>query len=351
MNELNVLVVSGEDLADDFLEKISHVDPRISLKVAIRQFIEELRVRGDRRSVMERLGKEANKRGVPQLTQGQESLDDLLAQADVVYGRLLFPDNMLKRAPRLKWIHIQGAGLDGHRSTGIFESEVIITSGRGTMATAMAEHTLALILMLAKKAPSWLANKQMKRWERFETMDIQDRTVGIIGFGAVGKEIARLAGNVGMRILAMDKLVMKREKNVLGVDEVFPITGLHEIISESDFLVIAAPLTAETEGMIGKRELQVMKPTAYLINVARGAILNQSDLIAAVKERSIAGAGLDVFETEPLPSDSELWDLPNVILSCHMAGSTSNSRNRDIDLFCENLRRYLAGSQLLNVVK
>lgn len=181
-------------------------------------------------------------------------------------------------------------------------------------------------------------------------MELRDRTVGIIGLGAIGGEVARLAKGIGMKVIATRRSATRRESGVFGVDELYPYLDLLQMLSESDLVVIAAPLTAETRGMIGEAELRAMRPTAYLINVARGPIINQSALIKALREGWIAGAGLDVFETEPLPPDSELWDLPNVILSSHMAGSTDRRSQRVLGLFCENLRRYLAGEQLLNVI-
>ncbi|MFC1971322.1 NAD(P)-dependent oxidoreductase [Chloroflexota bacterium] len=148
----------------------------------------------------------------------------------------------------------------------------------------------------------------------------------------------------------MDKFVTKREKNVSGVDEIFTPDELYEMLSECDFGVISAALTPETTGLIGEKELKAMKPTAYLINIARGKILNETALIRALKEGWIAGAGLDVFQAEPLPPESELWEVPNLILSSHMSGFTRISRDREIEFFCENMRRFLAGEQLLNVV-
>ncbi len=349
MDKVNVLIVSGADLNRAYLENVAAVDPRISLKMGVKQFIEELRRKGGKDLLVDRLEEASSLWRDWQGNEGQD-LDTLLAQAEVIFGRVVLPDNLLLRAPRLKWIHIQGAGLDAYMSTGIFDSNIMLTSGKGTMAVPMAEHALAFIFMLAKNAPRILGSKQRKRWERFMTLDIQQKVAGIIGLGTIGSEVARLARGVGMRVFAMDRFVTKREKSAFGVDEVFPPGELHQMLSQSDFVVISAALTAETTGMISEAELRVMKPTAYLINVARGKIVDQPALVRALKEGWIAGAGLDVFEAEPLPPDSELWELPNVILSYHMSGFTNSTRERDMELFCENLRRYLAGEQLLNII-
>ena len=242
--------------------------------------------------------------------------------------------------------------MERYLPTGVFDSDVIVTNSRGATALPIAEHTLAFMFMLARDVPRLLAAKQNRRWERFYTLELNRRTVGIIGLGAIGKEVARLAKSVGMKVIATKRSVKKRESGVLGIDELYPRSELLQMLSESDFVVVAASLTEETRGMISEAELRAMKSVAYLINIARGEIVDQGTLIKALREGWIAGAGLDVFETEPLPADSELWGLPNVILSSHISSWTDMDRRsqRVVGLFCENLRRYLAGEQLLNLV-
>ncbi|MFC1870556.1 D-2-hydroxyacid dehydrogenase, partial [Chloroflexota bacterium] len=220
---------------------------------------------------------------------------------------------------------------------------------RGAIASPMAEQVMCFIFALAKNVPHLLENKRHKQWERFMTMELYDRTVGIIGLGAVGGQVTRLAKGIGMRVIATEMAATRQGSNIWGVDELYPGHALLEMLPESDFVVVSAPLTTETRAMIGEKELRAMKPTAFLINVARGKLINEPVLIKALKEGWIAGAGLDVFETEPLPADSELWELPNVILSSHSSGSTANNPKL-VGLFCQNLRRYLAGKQLINVV-
>ena len=350
MDKLNVLVVSGIDLGRFYLEKIPAVDPRISLEVGVRQFIDELRRKDGKMRLADRLEAESSLWKDWQIYEGKGDLDTLLTRAEVVFGRVALPNNLVSRAPRLKWIHIQGAGIDEFKATGMLESNVVVTNGKGTMAPFIAEHVLAFIFTMAKNVPRLLNIKQSRKWERFKTMDLHQKTVGIIGLGAIGSEIARLSKGVGMRVIAIKRSATRREADVSGIDELYPRGDLIQLLSESDFVVISAPLTEETEGMIGERELRAMKSTAYLINVARGKIVDESALIKALKEEWIAGAGIDAFDIEPLPSDSEFWELPNAILSCHMSGNTIKSRDREMELFCENLRRFLAGEQLLNVI-
>lgn len=350
MDKVNVVVVSRLGLAPGHLEDIAAVDSRISVKDGTAQFIAELRRTGRKGPLVDRLEKEAGVGHGQQAPGALEDLDSLLAEAEVIFGLALFPDNLLRRAPRLKWVHIGGVGIDLYLSTGILEGNIIVTNSRGAIAVPMAEHVLAFVLMLAKNAPRLLGNKQNRRWERFRTIELQDKTVGMIGLGALGTEVARLAKGFGMKVIATRRSATKRESGVLGVDELYPRSDLLQMLGQSDFVVVAAPLTAETRGMMSEPELRAMRPTAYLIAVSRGQIVDQPSLIKALKEGWIAGAGLDVFEAEPLPADNELWELPNVILSPHMAGWTDRRSQRVVGLFCENLRRYLAGEQLLNVV-
>lgn len=336
-------------LRPDYIEDIAAVDSRISVEDGAEQFIAELRRKGRTGSLVDRLEKEV---GVGRVVGAEEDLDTLLAEAEVIFGTLLFPDDLLSRASRLKWIHTSATGVERYLPTGIFEGDVTVTNSRGATALPIAEHVLAFMFMLARNAPHLLAAKQARRWERFYTLELNHRTVGIIGLGTIGGEVARLAKGVGMKVIATRRSATKRESGVFGIAELYPRSELLQMLSKSDFVVIAAPLTEETRRMIGEAELRAMKSAAYLINIARGEIVNQSALIKALREGWIAGAGLDVFETEPLPPDSELWELPNVILSSHISSWTDIDRRsqRIVGLFCENLRRYLAGEQLLNVV-
>ncbi len=358
MDKVNVLIVSGRGLYEGYLEDIAAVDPRISVRDGREQYVVEIQKTDKNvthkgpleQYIEERFVEEISRGRDLQALEAQEDMDTLLAQAEVIYASLLFPVNLLPRAPRLKWIHWGNTGIDRYLSTGIFDGDVTVTNSRGVPAIPMAEHALTFMFMLAHNAPRLLDAKKGRRWDRFVFMELRDKTVGIVGLGAVGGEIARLAKGVGMRVIATDKAAIQRGSRIWGVDELYTTQGLHEMLSESDFVIITAPLTAETRGMINERELQAMKTTAYVINVARGAIIDEPALIKALKEGWIAGAGLDAFEIEPLPTDNELWELPNVILSPHMAGSGDRPGQRVIGLFCDNLRRYLAGEQLVNVV-
>lgn len=350
MDKFNVLVVSRLDLRPGFVAKIAAVDPRISVKDGMGQFVAELREKGRQGPLVDLLEGELKKVPGQQASETMEDLDTMLAQADAIFGIVLFPENLLQRALRLKWVHIGGTGIDLYLSTGIFDGSITVTNSRGSLAIPIAEHVLAFMLMLARDAQRLLDNKRNRRWDTFLSLELRNRTVGLIGLGAIGSEVARLTKSLGMRVLATRLSATSRASGVFGVDELYPPAELHQMLSESDYVVVAVPLTEQTKGMVSEAELQAMKPTACLINIARGKIVDQPALIKALKEGWIAGAGLDVFDFEPLPTDSELWELPNVYLSSHAAGATNRRSERILGLFCENLRRYLAGEQLLNVI-
>ncbi|MBI4303435.1 MAG: D-2-hydroxyacid dehydrogenase [Chloroflexi bacterium] len=350
MEKVNVLIVPRLGLPQNYMKDIAAVDSRISVKDGTEQFIAELRRKGRKGLLVERLEREASLQRSSQLPQTQEDLDTLLVQAEVIYGTILFPDDLLSRAPKLKWLHIGNPGIDRFLQTGIFDGKAVVTTGRGTTATSVAEHAITFVFMLAKNAPRFVYNKQSRQWDQFVTMELHNRTLGIIGLGAIGSEVARLAKGIGMRVIATRRSATRRESNVLGVDELYPRSELGQMLSQCDFVVIAVPITPETKRMVGEKELRAMKPSAYLINVARGQIVDQAALIKALKEGWIAGAGLDVFDAEPLPTASDLWQLPNVILSSHIAASSDKRSQHILELFCDNLRQYLAGAPLLNVV-
>ena len=324
MESVNVLVTSG--IGDEYLQKIASVSPRIKLTDISDLFRAERR--GD--------------------SAAKKKLDDLLAEAEVLYG-LRFPEDVINRAPRLKWVQAISAGVDRLLNTEMVESPVKMTNVSGIHTTPIGELVLELMLMFVKQAPLCFQLKQEKQWRRFAPSVLRSQTVGIIGFGSIGREVARLAKAFGMRVVANRRSV-KRAGPPRYVDIMLPSSQLQRLLAESDFVVLALPLTTETNKLIGEKELRTMKSTAYLINVGRGDIVDEEVLIRALDEHWIAGAGLDVFVTEPLPTDSRLWELSNVILSPHISGGMEDYVQRATDVFSENIRRYLNGKKLLNIV-
>jgi len=274
----------------------------------------------------------------------KEQFDVLLAQAEVIYG-FRIPQNLIARAPGLKWIQTMTAGID-HLPPDILQSQIIVTNAGGLHGTAMSEFAIQLMLMFAKQAPLCFRLKEARLWERYNPSMLRGKTLGLLGLGKIGREVARLAKAFRMKVIALDSNPLIRSRYL---DSLLSPAQLHELLAESDFVVVALPLTTSTNKLIGEAELRSMKSTAYLINIARGKILDEEALTRALSEHWIAGAGLDAFATEPLPANSQLWLLPNVIFSPHVAGTTENYYAEVTGLFSKNLRRYLHGEELLNV--
>lgn len=283
---------------------------------------------------------------------------------EVFYG--FMPPRNLSKAPRLKWVQLHSAGVDHLNDHPIMHSDVLITTASGIHAVPIGEFAVMMMLALARHVPRMVRMQDRGEWPKerskmFGGSELRDKTFGVIGYGSIGREAARIAKRgFSMRVLALSRTEKKKdlgyvERNIGDPegkvpDAWFRPQQLLELLSQSDFVLITIPLTNETRNMIGETELQAMKPSAYVINVSRGAIIDENALAQALKEHWIAGAGLDVFATEPLPVTSELWKLENALIAPHVSGATPNYDNRAVDTFAENLRRYLNGQRLLNLV-
>lgn len=285
------------------------------------------------------------------------------------------PDDLLARAPHLRWIQLHSAGANHLLDHPVMRSDIVITTTSGLHAVRIAEFIFASILAFVCRVPRMLHYQRRQewpsgRWNLFAGPELRGQTIGIVGYGSIGREVGRIAHALGMRVLASKrstKLVISSDGyRIPGtgdpegalVSRLYLPDELTEMVAECDFIVVTAPLTPQTQGLINEDVLRAMKPTAYLVNIARGPIVDEQALIRALREGWIAGAGLDVFEEEPLPADSPLWELArnsadgkgNVIISSHVAGFTLRYNERAVEIFAENLRRYLAGEQLLNLV-
>lgn len=265
--------------------------------------------------------------------------------AEVFYG--YHTDAIVRAGRKLKWIQTGAAGVDKHLSPALVDSDILLCNASGLHAPQVVEHAWALTLSLCRGIPQYLRNQAERTWKGTRYLDLYGATAGIVGFGGIGKEYARRAQAFDMRILAVDAHATEKPPYV---ERLWRPDRLDDLIRESDVVFIAVPHTKETEKLINAKRLAMMKPTAFLINTARGPIVDEQALVAALKAGQIAGAGLDVFEVEPLAKESELWGMENVILTPHTAGSSALRPRRLMDFFCENLRRYLAGRPLLNVV-
>jgi D-2-hydroxyacid dehydrogenase (NADP+) len=279
----------------------------------------------------------------------KEELNLLFQRAEVIYGWIHhFPKDLLDRAPRLDWIQVMSAGVD-RLPEELMKSRIKVTCASGIHGTPMGEVVLEMMLMFVKEALACLQMKQDREWRRCIPKLLRGKTAGILGLGVVGKEIARLCKAFDMKVVGIRRSG-EPGRTMQEVDRIYPREQLHELLAESDFVILALPLTIETRDLIGEKELRSMKPGAYLINVARGAIVDEGALIRALEEKRIAGAGLDVFIKEPLPPDSKFYQLPNVIFSPHISWEMPDYESRVTEVFCENLKRYLAGEPFLHEV-
>ncbi len=267
------------------------------------------------------------------------------------------PADALERAPGLKWIALSSAGADGAIRAGLVRPGGIpvVTTANGVHSVAISEFVFSLLLMWTRHWPELLRMQnerhwpQRSEWQNLRSSELEGATLGVIGLGAIGRHIARLGRAFGMRVIATRRSASP-DAHDSDVDILIPPSRLAELLAESDYVVIAVPRTGETQHLIGEAELRQMKPTAFLVNIARGAVIDEAALIDALRNGAIAGAGLDVFEQEPLPEDSPLWTMPNVIVAPHLSGNTVAYSRRFTDLLLDNLERYHRGLALRNVV-
>jgi len=284
--------------------------------------------------------------------------------AEVYYAISAIPRP--EQAPNLHWVQTHWAGVNHLRDHPIWDSDISLTNASGIHAPNMAQYVMAQILAWAHRTPRWFHYQQKRewpgnRWQKFVPDELQGKTLGIAGYGSVGREVARVASCFGMRVLATKRdarQIADEEYTLTSMGDpagnlatrIYPGEATRSMVSECDYVVITLPLTERTHHLFDAEMFRAMKADAFLVNVGRGPIVNETDLVKALKKGWIAGAGLDVFETEPLPGGSPLWNMDNVIISPHVSGFTEAYDERVTDLFAENLRRFMAGQPLLNVV-
>jgi phosphoglycerate dehydrogenase-like enzyme len=250
------------------------------------------------------------------------------------------------RIEALRWFHTFSAGVDSPAFQVIIERGALLTNSSGASAPSIAQYVLAMMLDRAKQIDDWREQQKRHEWTQLSPNELTGQTVGIIGTGAIGGEVARLAKAFRMHTIGM----RRSQRKTPHIDEQVTPRRLSQLLKHSDFVVLACPLTKDTEGLIGERELRAMKPTATLINVARGRVVVEGALIRALEEGWIAGACLDVFTFEPLPDSSPLWNLPNVIITPHNSGPSPLNMERAMAIFLDNLARFAAGKRLRNLV-
>jgi phosphoglycerate dehydrogenase-like enzyme len=282
------------------------------------------------------------------------------------------------RAPHLTWVHSATSGVERALTPAALARDVLVSNARGVFSRPIAEHVLLMILAISRHLPELLELQRERTWQPLEGRELRELTIGIVGYGSLGKSVASLASAFGARVIALrrrpDATDAGRAPDAAraaaawaprgaataedvedfpyeaAVDRVLGPDRLHELLGESDIVVLAAPLTPETEGMIDEGAIAAMKKESWLINVARGRLVDDTALVRALRDHRIGGAALDTFRDEPLPPSSAYWELPNVILTPHTAWSSARVLDRSIDLFCDNLVRFSRGEPLRNVV-
>jgi phosphoglycerate dehydrogenase-like enzyme len=318
--------------SDELLKKITDVSPRIVLEKIVARKVDEIDV-------------------------------EVWKKVEVLYTNRALPTP--EQAPRLKWIQFHWAGLDHALKEPILQKEELyITSISGASASQMAEHAIMMMLALGHHMPDLFAQQRKAewpsgRWELFTPHELRGSTVGIVGYGSIGRQVARLLQTFGAKVLATKRDIRHPEDTgytVEGsgdpagdlVNRLYPPQALCSMLKECDFVVITIPRTNETRGLLGAKELGAFKQGAFLVDISRGEIVDHNALIPLLREHKIAGAALDVFPVEPLPADSPLWKLPNVIITPHIAGFSAQYDERAVELFAQNLHRYLEELPLYN---
>ncbi len=286
----------------------------------------------------------------------QEELYAQLPETEILCA-FTVPANWVELAPNLRWLQYPGAGVDGLRPSGLLDQQdrVLVTTASGIHATTISEYVFGSMLMFNWRWPQMVRLQdghvwaKSSGWYNLGGRELAGATLGVVGLGSIGRRIAQLGRAFGMRVVGMRRaFAHDHEAADPDLAQGYPPERLHEMLGQCDYVVISVPLTAETEHLIGEAELHAMKNTAYLVNIARGHVIDEQALVQALRDGWIGGAGLDVAEVEPLPSNSPLYGMPNVILTPHIAGVSVHYEQRLAQLFAENIRRYRAGEALLN---
>ena len=279
-------------------------------------------------------------------------LSEVIQEARILVG-WKFPEELLKNAVNLRWIQLIGASLSitekGYDIPHYINDYVVITNTRGLYSNTVADYVIWSILTLSRKLHLVLKAQTHRNWAQHIGDDIKGRTVGILGLGKIGSSIAEKTSALGMKIFAIKRRYAS-EYNIPHIDKLYPTNELAEFLGNIDFLVVCLPFTCETKGLIGRDEFKHMKNSAFLIDISKGGVVRHRDLIYAVRNKIIAGAALDVFEEEPLPRDSELWNSDNVLITPHISGITVDYARKVGSFFCDNLKRFIEGRDLMNII-
>jgi phosphoglycerate dehydrogenase-like enzyme len=333
VNKLVVMITTP--LEQDFVDRIAAVDP---------ERVEAI-CRPDLMPPTTYLGDHTGPKGWSRTAEQDANWRALLARADVLWD---FAPNMdagpFELSPNLRWVQTSSAGVGQlvHR-LGVAESDLIVTTASGVHAEALTEFVFGILLFHEKRFGDLIAWQRDRHWQRYCGGELTGKTIAIIGPGRIGREIARIAKAFRLTVHVMPRTYDPDRAAALGADRVFARDELHELLGGADYIVLSTPHTPDTIDMIGAAEIAAIKPGVVLINIARGAVIDEDALIEALQSGKIAFAGLDVFRTEPLPADSPLWSLPNVLINPHSASTGPSENARITDIFCQNLRLFLDG--------
>lgn len=275
-----------------------------------------------------------------------DRLERYIGEADALLA-FRFPVELFERAKKLRWFQCTGAGVDSMLLIRDRAAHVTVTNARGIHGDIIADFVMAGVTMLHWDFRRFLHEQAERKWNARYVAPLADKTLGVVGLGSIGATIARRAKSAGMTVLGSKRDV---SVPVESADRLFSSDALEDLLPLCDFVVLAVPATTETVGLVGAAEIARMKPQAFLINIARGNVVVEAELIKALQAGTIAGAMLDVFEQEPLPEDSPLWDMPNVITTPHVSGNSTNYAERVFPIFAHNIERFLKGEALKNVV-
>jgi glyoxylate/hydroxypyruvate reductase len=328
-----IQVLIATPLEPELVDRIRAVDPRLNV-VYRADLVGEARFPADHHPTLERTPVQA------------AEWAGLLAEAEVLFDvdQPNVRDGLLERAPRLRWVQASSSGVGPWvERLGLKGTDVAVTNAAGIHAVPLAEFVVFAMLYFVKCMPLVSALRAEHRWQLFAGDALRDKTVGVVGLGSVGREVARLASALGMRVIGVRRLAAPGDATV---EAVYGQHDLLRVLGESDFVVLIAPHTSETEGMLGEREIRSMRAGSVLINIARGTLVDEPALERALRDGHLAGAALDVFRQEPPSPDNPFWDLPNVLITPHSMSTAIGENALLTDRFCDNLRRYLAGQPL-----
>jgi phosphoglycerate dehydrogenase-like enzyme len=351
---INVLVF--QTLEDEFCRSIAAVDPRVHVMRVYEPWDETvdpheemtlLRVNGTRAGGAEPRDEVVWRRA------NDADIDLMLAKAHVLFA-FNFPVEWVDRAPDLRWVQLASAGSDHMFRSGLFTRKpgLMVTTASGVHEVPISEHIVGMVLYFSRGFDLAVRNQAAHKWDRYRPLEAYGQTVCLVGYGPIARRAAALFQALGMRSIAVRASITEPAAGVEGepVERFYPAAALEEALAQADYVVIAAPRTAQSEHMIGARQLAAMKRDAVLINISRGALVDEAALVEALRGGTIRGAGLDVFEEEPLPESSPLWDMPNVLITPHISGVNPHYNRRVTELFRDNLARFLKGEPLRNQV-